>query len=237
MKIRILNNSGIQRFKEYINNLRSGYKDDNPNLKSDVYSTDYEINLEIDCFKRFETRLDIGAYLSELFKNHNIKKNEVVGKGTEGLWTWLAYIWFDQITNNKSKICRFDRYICNQSWNRYYVHLIFGAYYIYESLGRERAKLFLSTPPYILHDINDHLACYQYIVGYPNIVDVAIKLYWDEKNNKVKTGIGNKERPGYIRRFPKIIRQLQLNYDLYSMPTENILKLLPPEYDNWIKCE
>jgi len=235
MKIRILNNSGIQRFKEYINNLKNSVQEHIPDLNNEIYSKECELNIEIDDSKIFETRHDIGAYLSGLFNKQNIKKNVVVEKALDGMWTWLAYIWFDQITNNKSKIGRLDRYICNQSWNRYYVHLVFGSYYIYESLGSERAKLFLFTSPYILHDINDHLACYQYIVGYPNIVDVAIKLYWDEKNNKVKSGIGNAGKPGNIRRFPKIIRQLHLNYDLYSMPAEKILKLLPPEYDNWIK--
>lgn len=236
-KIRILNKEGIEEFKKYINRLNDENHRELPELDDKKYSNQYEKDIEIDENKKFESRLDLGAYLSEIFNSHNIKKNEVVGQGKEGLWTWLAYVWFDQITNNKSNLGRLERYICDQRWHRYYVHMILGAYYIYESLGRERAKLFLSTPPYVIHDLNDHLGCYQYIVGYPNIVDVALRLYWDDKENKPKSGIGNKNKPGNIRRFPNIIRQLHLNYDLYSMPPEKILQLLPQEFDHWKKCE
>jgi hypothetical protein len=42
-----------------------------------------------------------------------------------------------------------------------------------------------------------------------------------------------KSSPGTLLRFIDIIQQLDLTYDLYSMSGEEILALLPPEFDKW----
>ena len=39
--------------------------------------------------------------------------------------------------------------------------------------------------------------------------------------------------PGTFYRFIGIIQQLDLNYDLYSMSGNEILDLLPPEFNKW----
>jgi len=42
-----------------------------------------------------------------------------------------------------------------------------------------------------------------------------------------------KDMPGTLYRFIDVIQQLDLTYDLYSMNGEEILGLLPPEFDRW----
>jgi hypothetical protein len=42
-----------------------------------------------------------------------------------------------------------------------------------------------------------------------------------------------KNSPGTLLRFINIIQQLDLTYDLYSLGGEEILALLPPEFDKW----
>jgi hypothetical protein len=60
-------------------------------------------------------------------------------------------------------------------------------------------------------------------------------LYWDDKKNNIKKGARNKTGPGILRRFTKdIIPQFQMTYDLNSMNGEEIISLLPSEFNEWI---
>ena len=231
--LRILKLEGVRKFEEYIYNLRNEPQTPRPNLNSEQYSSEFQPRVQIDENKTFATRMEMAKYLSECFNNAKVPRKYLVSSGKENLWTWLAYICFDQITDNSKKVQRTERYICSSDWNRYYVHLVAGAYYLFSSLGEDKTKLFLCSPPYTLNDFNDHMACYQYIVGYPNIVDVAHILYWDCEKNTPKRGAQSKKNPGNIRRFSKIVNQIELTYDVYSMKPEKISQLLPSEFDKW----
>ena len=233
--IRVFRDQGINEFKKYILGVKNNSNTPVPNLNDEPYSYKFTPTVNIDENKFFSTRMDIAKYLSKQFSSAGVQPRDVIGAGKEGLWTWLAYIFFSQITDNRRKILRLERYICSSDWNRYYVHLIAGAYYLFTFLGEELSKLFLCSSPYILNDFNDHMACYQYIVGYQNIVEVAHILYWDEQRNAPKKGAQSIKNPGNIRRFAKVISQLELTYDVYTMTPQEILKILPKEFDKWKK--
>jgi hypothetical protein len=234
--LRAFTKDGIRRFEEYIDGMRIDPHAVRPNLNIDPYSSEFHQHVELDEKKEFATRMEMADYLYECLSNAGVERKSVVGVGTEGLWTWLAYLWFEQITDQGNRVLRGERYLCSSNWNRYYVHLIAGAYYLFSSaLGRDESRLFLCSPPYTLNDFNDHMACYQYIVGYRNIVDVAHRLYWDNRNGSPKRGAESIRNPGNIRRFSKVISQLELTYDVYSMEPDRILQLLPSEFDNWRK--
>lgn len=60
-------------------------------------------------------------------------------------------------------------------------------------------------------------------------------LYWDDQKNTIKKRARNKTGPGVLRRFTKdIIPQFQMTYDLNSMNGEEILNLLPSEFNDWL---
>jgi hypothetical protein len=61
----------------------------------------------------------------------------------------------------------------------------------------------------------------------------AATLYFDYKKNKPKFGAIPKNKPGTLYRFIDVIQQLDLNYDLYSMSRDEILDLLPQEFNKW----
>jgi hypothetical protein len=67
----------------------------------------------------------------------------------------------------------------------------------------------------------------------PKIVEVLDILYWDDKSNRPKRGAQSQSNPGNIRRFSKVISQLELTYDVYTMKPNEILQLLPSEFDQW----
>jgi len=222
---------GVKLFSDFIFKVKDDYKITKPDLSK--YTNTIFNGIQIDENKKFDSRLEIGQYLNDLFNLKGIERKQLCIKGMEDFWTWLSYIWFDQITNNQEYVKRSERYICTQSWNRYYVHIIAGAYYLYSVLGKERAKLFLNSPPHIISDFNDHLACYQYIVNYKNLLDVAIELYWNKNQNKPKTAATSSEKPGNVRRYSIFVSQLELTYDVYNMSKDKILYLLPQEFKEW----
>jgi hypothetical protein len=232
--LRLLTEKGVGEFTGYIQDARNDSGAVYPDLNTGPYSKEFQIHIEIDETKTFTNRMEMARYLSSQFADAGIKRDKILGEGTEGLWTWLAYIWFRQLTDQIRKVQRTERYICSSDWNRYYIHLVAGAYYLFSSqLGEDKSRLFLCTPPYILNDFNDHMACYQYIVGYPNIVEVAHHLYWDNENSASKKGAQSKKKPGNIRRFSKMINQLELTHDVYSMEPDQIIRLLPHEFHRW----
>ena len=44
---------------------------------------------------------------------------------------------------------------------------------------------------------------------------------------------GAAEHPGTLRRFVRVLQQLDLTYDIYGMSGKTIVDLLPPEFDAW----
>ena len=59
-------------------------------------------------------------------------------------------------------------------------------------------------------------------------------LYFDEERGRPKVGAAVKtKKPGTLRRFVDVIRQFDLTYDFYSMTGQEILALLPAEFDRF----
>ena len=115
-------------------------------------------------------------------------------------------------------------------------HLIGGAYVVYTvyDLGEDISQLLLSTPPYIESKFNHELATRQSFITNKGIMEAAFRLYFDPSLKKPKRGAQLKKKaPGTLYRFIDVIQQLDLNYDLYSMTGNEIISILPAEFDKW----
>lgn len=58
-------------------------------------------------------------------------------------------------------------------------------------------------------------------------------LYWDPKRRRPKRAATTTTNPGNLRPLITVVQQLDFNYDLYGMRAEEILRLLPGEFDGW----
>ena len=70
------------------------------------------------------------------------------------------------------------------------------------------------------------------------IVDLAHRLYGDRQTRRLKPGVlgggrDNQRPPGGIVRLLDVLNQLYMTYDVYGMKAEQLLALLPPEFDRW----
>jgi len=232
MTARVLTDTGIQNFREYLVRLRGGDTAAPPRelLDAPDSSAEFHVPVEIE-HRSFASRLDAARYLF----------GKLGGKGqvdyNSGLWSWLALFYFDQICppleNGKRQAGEEARYIPGtRSW-RYYRHLLAGPFRVYK-LHRECAKVLLSGPLDKPGDFMEQLASRQELITNPAIVGAAAHLYFDEKNQRPKRGAAStKRKPGTLRRFVDLVQQLDLTYDLYSMQPAELVQLLPKEFDVW----
>jgi len=232
--VRIFSEQGIDSFREYIHEFKDNPHVSRPNLNFDPYSSEFQPTVYIDENKTFSTRMEMGEYLTISFRAEKIDRNDIIGN--HALWTWLSYIWFDQlcpIINGTRRIRETPRYICSHDYTDYYRHYVAASYDICSLHGEQNSRLFLYNPAYEHNDFIEQIASRQYIISNLNLVKVFHRLYWDSNLNRPKRGAQSRRRPGNHRRFVKIIGQLELTYDIYTMVPDEILNLLPGEFNSW----
>jgi len=232
--IRKFNEKGIERFQTFLQESRNGITEPIPEdlimsgYLSDIYYPDIFIES-----KKFDLKNEFIHYVfNTLNQNHEIQFHN------SGLWTWLSAFFFDSIcplVNGKRKVQAEARYVLNiENWNRYYRHLIATPVRLLSELDGH-SKIYLTGAPYRHGDLLEQLASRQEIATNKGIVEAATILYWDEEKNDIKKGARNKTGKGILRRFTRdIIPQFQMTYDLNSMDGEEILNLLPKEFEGWL---
>lgn len=231
---RIMRLEGEDKFRAYIQALRQSAPTSHPNLNTEPYSREFHVRVLVDETKTFNTKMELAEYIEECFRSNNIRRGDVLEEN--GLWTWMAYIWFDQLAplQNSSRVVREEaKYICSSDYRDYYRHFIAGPYSIYSLHGRSNSMIFLYSPVYEHNDFIEQFASRQFIISHGNIVEAITRLYLDSRTGKPKEGAQSRERKGNIRRLVKVIQQLELTYDIYSMSPEQILDLLPDEFNEW----
>jgi hypothetical protein len=231
--VRKLNSRGLGRFKKYLNDLRDKPSLEPPFeiLENSDYSDVFQDRARVEKIK-FQHRTHMVEYLSKALTDLNAS----TGIDNKGLWNWLSLFYFNQVCpkdiDGKRKLGMNHRYILDNSFRYYYKHLLAGPFQTYITYGN-RARLILHGAVHISNDIHHKLAERQNFITNPSIVGVADALYFDQDKSKPKPGAQSKTRGGSILRFINVIQQLELTFDLYSMSSEEILKLLPTEFDTW----
>lgn len=242
VRIRSFNRTGLQEFENLIDKLK-----DNPplaqwneKLRSEIdeilfsneFTTKFGEGYEIDRDKEFENRYDFGKYLYEIFRSKHVEK-EI------GMLSWLALLYFNQICrksgqSNRLQILSKYRYIpeIENSW-RFYRHLVLTPILVHQRL-KEDSILLLSNPLYESGDAVEQLMSRQDFIANENILMVSRKLYFDEQKKKPKPRAFSDSEPGNAKRLARdIVPQLSMTYDLYDAPVNQILMLLPNEFDHW----
>ena len=238
MEIRKFNNKGIEHFRNYLAELRDGSTSPPPNDLLYNPDTSEPANGESQVENRtFSTRLDLSKYLDDALAG--IEDDSI--ETDVHLWSWLSLFYFEQVCpaqiNAIRKPGRDYRHILEPGYPYGHNHLLAGAYLVYTVYGLydELSKLLLYTAPHIESGFHHQLAQRQSIITNKGLMEAARLLYLNKKENKPKFGAITKKKPGTVYRFIDVIQQLDLNYDLYSMTGEQVLKLLPVEFNKWKK--
>lgn len=227
--LRALNAEGIARFRDYLALIRKGaaYEGSPALLFVEQFSQPLPGNLQIER-RRFANRLELARYVTTV-----LNPLGRVSAADEGLWSWLALFWFDQLAPEEKDGRRRPRedyhYIPERrGWtaNR---HLVAAAWSIYRMHG-ETSRILLYPPPHEHGGFLYTLGHRQDLMTNRAVIAAVDRLYWDENAGRPKRGAGTASQPGSLRRLMTVLDQLEVNYDLYGMDADTIIEMLPREF-------
>ncbi len=233
--LRVLNDAGIDLFRQYLNDLRAGNTVEKPNL-DDFYSTEFPTRCDLEPAPIFASKLEMAKYLCKKFESVGIEREDIVFN--KGLWSWLGYFWFELLSKDKNGNTSpgMDyRYIFSADWNTLYRHYIWLPYdLLSRHKDEESAALFLSKPLNVQGEMTEQLAGRISMYINTQIVKAAAHLYLDINAKKPKKGASLKsDKPGTFRRFIMVLKQAEKTFDIASANELEILDLLPGEFDRW----
>jgi hypothetical protein len=234
--IRIFNDAGINEFRNYLNSINSDESrviPSNSFLTDDSFSTPAIGIVEVERYK-FDSKRKMIIYIAE--RVQQLQETNILYN--RGLWTWLSAFFFDSVcplVKGVRKPGSEVRHILSSNeWNRYYRHLLAAPVRFFIELA-EKSDIYLTGDPDKHGDLFEQLASRNEYATSIGIVEAATLLYWDREKNKIKKGARNKDtHPGVLRRLTgAILPQFMLTYDVNGMSGEEIIALLPPEFNSW----
>jgi hypothetical protein len=232
MLARRLNAHGIKQFDSFLVSLRDDSSLDAPTgLLTDV-ATSAPIDAEVDAEPReYHSRLEVAEHLNRILRMDSTNL-----RSDPGFWTWMSLCWFETLCpsqNGRWQPGQTNRWIAElEDPRKACWHILAGPYQVYRAHRDDptRAMSLLSGPPQQMGSLVTLIASRPSLVTCKAVVGVATRLYYDSTNGRNRPGLSGKE-PGSPRRFADILSQLDLTWDLHSLTTEELLELLPPEFD------
>jgi len=250
--VRKLNEKGLEEFESFLSRVRGkrGGSNEKPPfylLEDPQFSDEIKLSnhikspKRIDILQQFEDRMDFADHLCSFIKTED-DVAKVVNDRFAGAWLALAY--FEQICSKdedgKWKLREKARYVPNINDRRkFYRHLVCSIIAVF-SLHRKRGRLVLNGPTNEHPDFLEQLASRSELMVNKSLMEVIDKLYWDSKSEAPKVGAAANVRPfpdGSLRRFVgpgSFYETYQTTFDFWSMTPEEILAILPREFEDWL---
>lgn len=232
MKLRKLTEVGTREFQGFLDRLRNANDEPIPlHLLEDEYSSnELDLDIEVESLE-FRRRYDLGVYLGHKLKVCN--QQEI--SADIGLWTWLALFYFDQLCpktqDGQRKPDRNDNYVLSREKNCHHRHAIRTTYLFVREYG-STAFFMLTNPLRKRGELTEQLSARPYHISCRGVIEAASMLYFDPVLKIPKKGAAGKGA-GTSRRFARVLKQFELTYDLYSMGVNEVLRILPREFEKF----
>ena len=228
MKLQKLTLKGMMTLQSYLEEHRST---SDPHI--DI--TDYESEeiyhnencIEIDKKKSFTHKLSVGRYFLHIFPADFLPDIET--------WNWLSILYYNQLLNTHNKIGQLERLFITKDPLYYpYIHLLKAPYDIckfYKTQDKLKEIEFL-----LLDDVNDNGVLYREVAKRQDIMknlkflEVARKLFYDENTKFLKKKVGKD-----IQRLIQIWKQYERGFDMYRMPSQEIINKLLVKHSEFNK--
>ncbi len=237
--IRSLNEDGIREFASINFANKAGADGDAPShlLFDDEFS---EVKIfsdgkprEIDVDAVIVTGFDLVELLDKSFGS-KVEINEL--EKEPGMWAWIALLYYDQFRQKHAdgswKGAAAPRWIPSGDSTSYYRHTVSTRYNMYRRHSRN-ADYILHGPVNNWADAYEQCTNVSLMISSSSIQEAANRLYYDSTRIEgFKKGVGGK-KGGSARRFPAVFWQLHNTYNLRSMTSDEILELLPEEFDKY----
>jgi hypothetical protein len=228
--IRRLNDRGREAFRKWLEDGASGRP---PVALLDDPAMSDPLKLVIPRpHSSFESRYELGVKLVDLLDVLEVAEVQV----DAGLWDWLSLYLIDQICPpdqaGRRKPGQIDRYLLQLDNHRTrYRHLVRTAWSLVR-VHDSAARFILAGPLHVHGEAAEQLGAYQEVITSKPLISAIAFLSWDPDRARLKRGFGG-SGPGSARRVPVVAKQFRLTYDLDSMRPEQIIALLPREFDRF----
>lgn len=245
MWVRAFNSRGMQTFQTFLGRYQEGtarIEEAEQLAESTQYSDLVEPRINIDiprlCLKRELAELVVSSFDKAGYEELPTRASE----RNRGMWTWLAAASFHLIRsrtvrNGKPNLRDYAYYILSEDALRYYRHRVAGPARIHWILRDtpQNTRIFLNSEIHQVSEFEERLAVNMRYISNPDLMRAINTLYLDPKTLRQKRGCVSdpNTRGGVLKRFMNVIDQLDRTYDLHSMSADQILDLLPPEFDRW----
>lgn len=234
-----LSAEGIAAFARWLDNA-SGNTPPSELLNSETMTEPFG-DYDIDPSREFASRMEFGTYLNERFAGADF--NGLMSPDSDGLWAWLAVVYFKQLT--AKGIRRAEHYVVirkGAAGSLAYRHAARTSYELVHIHG-ECAKICLKSPMHTRGDMTEQLTSRQAIAHNRGFFQTAFELYIRE--GKLRRGASSKPKKpkdrkpgdhggfGSVRRLAIALQRLDLTYDTEDMELGLMKAVLPKEFAKW----
>ena len=228
--IRRLNDRGRAAFREW---LEGGAAGPPPYALLDDPTSSASLPLSIPRpTEIYNRRYDLGIELVDVLEDIDSARLQI----DAGIWDWFSLCLIDQIAppneHGRRKPLKVTHYCLDlENYQRRNRHLVRTAWSLVRVHGIA-AEYLLAGPLKEHSDVVEQLSAYQDVITCKPLIAAIRSLIWDEERARLKRGFAGR-RGGSARRVPVVAKQLRLTYDLDSMQPQQILLLLPREFDRF----
>jgi hypothetical protein len=230
--LRRLNENGIRQFAAYLQEIRNGapFHASPAILHVDEFSSPVSPLVHVEPVS-FRNKFEAAKELAERLRPLGTVASD------PGLWSWLALYYFDQLSpagEDGRRRPRQNYHYIPSNESGWYAdrHLLAGPYKLYLTHG-EYARLLLYPRVHEHGAFVYDLGHRRELISNRGLIEAIDILYWDPKRNRPKRGATSSNQGGTLRRLIAVLQQLDFNYDLFGMSAQEILALLPDEFDPW----
>jgi len=233
---RILNDEGVRQFSRFIEELRSGLNQNTPLglLTARATSVPFEHDsLDIQA-RDFETRYQLGEYLVKELSV--VDENLVIGN--RNFWSSLALVWFDRLCppnqDGTRKPSMAYNYVLSENYQHRPRHAIYTTWELVRRYA-EDAKFLLNRPLPVRGELVEQLMARQYFLSCDSVIRAASAIYYDPEKGTFKRGAAARKSPGCVQRYVDFLQQIEVTYDLFSIPKAELLSLMPDEFSRFMQ--
>jgi hypothetical protein len=231
-ELRRLTDEGMTLFSDSIAAVRSGSLAKIPfdALEDNKYSVAIS-NAPFVEHREFVSRFEMGEYLVDVL---SVFEWQEIAHDAE-LWSWLALYYFDQLcpadATGKRKPSMAYQYVLSRDYRHHSRHALRTTCEFVRQYG-SIVQFMFSKSPSERGEIIEQLSARQEIAACPGVIEAASALYDDSTRGTFKRGAAGRGR-GSIVRLIKVLQQYQLTYDLYSVTGQQLVDMLPAEFDRF----
>lgn len=238
--VRSLDNVGIAKLEAWLNNP----VDAAPKvLLKDETTTVVDGGYQIDLSKVFSNSYELGEYLANHVFVGPVDRFSL--SANHGMWAWISLAFMESLVRKgrgAGKPLAKPHYITQSQRLAY--RLIARTAWDLVSLHGEFAKVALGSSKSPWGEMAEQMTARQEIYAHRSFWPVANKLYamsdgsvktgaTSQRTKKARTDPKSKAGLGCIGRLPTTFKQFERTYNLRHMSSDQIVALLPSEYNKW----